>query len=165
MVLYGRTNRAIMALLGALMIANFARAELVEVKGDNFMADEVKQIAILEGNVDIKKGDYDTLNADKLTIYFDADKNPTKYVATGGNPRFKILMKDKHYFGKADELVYEPATDTYTMTGNAYLKEDETKKELFGSKITTNQAEGTYRVFSDGKKKPVRFIFEVEDKK
>ena len=73
----------------------FVNADTVNVTADNFFADENKLISILTGNVILKKGDYDTLKADKLTIYFDKEKNPIKYVATG-NTSFNAILKDKH---------------------------------------------------------------------
>jgi lipopolysaccharide transport periplasmic protein lptA len=44
------------------------------------------------------------------------------------------------------------------------LHEIETDKKVYGEKIMVNQNSGTYNVNS-GKKEPVKFIFQVEDKK
>ena len=82
-------------------------AEQVEVTADNFFADEIKLQSVLTGNVKVKKGSFDTLNSDKITIYFDKEKQPTKYIATG-NAKFKILINESHYNGKGDILTYEP---------------------------------------------------------
>ena len=140
-----------------------AAQEQVEVTADNFFADEIKQISVLTGNVRIKKGAYDTLNSDKVTIYFDAKRQPTKYVATG-NAKFKILLNQKHYDGKGGVLTYDPTIEAYTLENNAYLHEAETKKEVYGDKIIVNRQKGTYEVKSGGgEKKPVRLIFQVED--
>lgn len=141
-----------------------AAQEQVEVTADNFFADEIKQISVLTGNVRIKKGAYDTLNSNKLTIYFDAKRQPTKYVATG-NANFKILLNEKHYDGKGGVLTYDPTAEAYTLEGNAYLHEAETKKEVFGDKIIVNRKKGTYEVKSGGgEKKPVKLIFQVDDR-
>ncbi len=140
----------------------FANADTVNVTADNFFADENKLISILTGNVVLKKGDYDTLKADKLTIYFDKEKNPIKYVATG-NTSFNAILKDKHYDGKGEILTYEPEKEIYTLEKNAYLHEKETKKEVFGDKIIVDRAKTTYEVKSISKK-PIKLIFEIEDK-
>lgn len=141
------------------------KAETVEVSGDKFFADEVKLVSILTGNVIVKKGSYDTLNSDKLTINFDTNKQPTKYTATG-NAKFKVLVGEKHYDGDGSILTYTPASETYTLEGNAHLREFESKKEVFGEKIVVNRINGTYEVFRDEKnKKPIKLIFEVEDSK
>lgn len=144
-------------------------AEQVEVTADNFFADEVKLQSILTGNVKVKKGSFDTLNSDKITIYFDKNKQPTKYIATG-NAKFKISINESHYNGKGDVLTYEPKTEIYTLKGNAWIEEVETKREIFGDIITINQLSGKYEVNSDRSskkldKKPAKLIFKIEDKK
>ena len=102
------------------------------------------------------------LKADKVVVYFDKKRQPIKYVATG-NARAKIFIKDKHYDGKGNTLTYEPAKQIYTVSGNGYLHEVETDKNVYGEKIVVNQKDGTYSVNSD-EKKPVKFIFQVEEK-
>lgn len=144
-------------------------AEKVEVTADNFFADEIKLVSVLTGNVHVKKGSYDTLDSNKITIYFNKDKQPTKYEATD-NARFKILINESHYNGKGDKLTYIPAEDKYILSGNAWIEEVETKREVFGDIITISQLDGKYEVdsFRDSKnqdKKPARLIFHVEDKK
>ena len=67
----------------------FVNADTVNVTADNFFADENKLISILTGNVVLKKGDYDTLKADKLTIYFDKEKNPSLIFQRGKRFKFK----------------------------------------------------------------------------
>ena len=164
MVFYKRNKFYAIAFILAGLVAN--ASERIEVTADEFFADEVKQISILMGNVTIKKGDYDTLKSDKLTITFDKNKQPTKYTATG-NANFKILLNDKHYDGKGGALTYTPASETYTLENNAYLHESESKKEVFGDKIVVNREKGTYEVKSGSgdEKKPIRLIFQVEDNK
>ena len=164
MVFYKRNKFYAVAFILASLFAN--ASEKVEVKADNFFADEVKQISILTGNVTIKKGDYDTLKSDKLTITFDKNRQPTKYTATG-NANFKILLNGKHYDGKGGVLTYTPTNETYTLENSAYLHESESKKEVFGDKIVVNREKGTYEVKSGSgvEKKPIRLIFQVEDNK
>ena len=164
MVFSKRNKFYALAFIFAGLIAN--ANQKVEVTADEFFADEVKQISHLTGNVVVKKGDYDTLRSDKLTITFDKNKQPTKYTAIG-NANFKILLNDKHYDGKGGVLTYTPANETYTLENNAYLHESETKKEVFGDKIVVNREKGTYEVKSGSgnEKKPIRLIFQVEDNK
>ena len=155
----GRRKAAILAMILGF---TFLNAEQVEITSNDFFADENKQISEFVGNVNIKKGSYDELKANKVVVHFDKKRQPVKYVATG-NPRAKIFMKDKHYDGKGDTLTYEPAKQTYTVTGNGYLHEVETDKNVYGDGIVVNQKDGTYSVNSD-EKKPVKFIFQIEDK-
>lgn len=149
------------ALLFCLVFA--LQAEQVEVTGDDFFADEKALVSDLKGNVVIKKGSYDTLTSDNVKIYFDANKQPIKYVATG-NAKFKVLLNEKNYDGSGKELIYEPAKSQYTLKGDAYLHEVQTDKKVYGDQITVNQLKGTYQVESKDKK-PVKFIFQIEDKK
>ena len=155
----GRRKAAILAMILGF---TFLNAEQVEITSNDFFADENKQISEFVGNVNIKKGSYDELKANKVIVHFDKKRQPVKYVATG-NTRAKIFMKDKHYDGKGDTLTYEPAKQTYTVTGNGYLHEVETDKNVYGDKIVVNQKDSTYSVNSD-EKKPVKFILQIEDK-
>lgn len=162
-----KTGFSFLFIIGFFLTNCFA--EQVEVTADNFFADEIKLETVLTGNVHIKKGAYDTLDSNKVIIYFDKDKKPIKYVATG-NAKFKAIVNQKHYNGKGDTLTYEPGNDTYILNGNAYLNEIETKKEVFGERIIVNQTKGTYEVQSfrsekSQDKKPVKLIFQIEDSK
>ncbi|WP_169974137.1 MULTISPECIES: lipopolysaccharide transport periplasmic protein LptA [unclassified Campylobacter] len=137
-------------------------AQNVEVTADDFFADENKFISELSGNVSVKKGK-DILSADKVVIHFDKNRNPIKYVATG-NAKFKVFIKDKNYNGSGHELIYEPKSNLYTINGSGFLHEVDSDKRIYGEKISVNQNSGTYSVNS-GNKKPVKFVFQVEDKK
>ncbi|MFL1706347.1 lipopolysaccharide transport periplasmic protein LptA [Campylobacter sp. MOP7] len=136
-------------------------AEQVEITADSFFADENKLISEFKGNVIVKKNK-DILTADKVIVYFDEKKNPLKYFAVG-SPKFKVIIQNKNYNGSGNELIYEPAPNLYTINGNGFLHEEETDKKVYGEKITVNQNSGTYNVNS-GNKKPVKFIFQVEEK-
>lgn len=157
----GRYGIKIVFLL--LMFSSVLFAEQVEVTADNFFADEKNFYSDLKGNVVVKKGSYDTLWADNVRITFNDKKEPTKYVATG-NAKFKVLVNEKHYNGNADELTYIPQKQIYIMTGKAFLHEEESDKKVYGDVIEVNQISGTYQVQSKDKK-PVRMIFQVEDKR
>lgn len=150
----------ILAIFGLFL--GVASADKVQVTADNFLADENKLISVLTGNVVIKKGSYDTLTSKKVEIFFDKEKQPIKYVATG-NAKFKAEMKNTHYDGKGDILTYDPIANIYTLSGNAYLHDVENKREVFGEKIIVDQNKAVYEVKSE-KKGPVKLIFEVEEK-
>lgn len=134
-------------------------AEQIEINANSFEADENALTGDLDGNVIIKNGAYDTLWANHAKVFFDKQKKPLKYVATG-NTHFKVLLKDKKYNGSGAELTYEPNGEIYTLSGSAFLHEEETDKKLYGAKIVINKKKGTYSVYSD-KQKPVKFTFET----
>ena len=149
-------------LLVILSLMSFLSAEVVEVVADKFYADEVKQITEFTGNVVVTKGK-DKLVAKKVVITFDKQKQPLKYTATG-DATIDMVMKDKVYFGKAQTMIYDPIKNQYTLIKDAFLHEKVTNKKVYGDKIFINQTSGRYEVQSDGKK-PVKFIFKVEEKK
>ncbi len=150
------------SLLVVLGLVSILSAEMVEVVADKFYADEVKQITEFTGNVVVTKGK-DKLVAKKVIITFDKQRQPLKYTATG-NVTIDMVMKDKIYFGKAQTMIYNPIKDQYTLMKDAFLHEKVTNKKVYGDKIFVNQTTGRYEVESDGKR-PVKFIFKVEEKK
>ena len=149
--------------LGWLLLGSLSLwAEQVEVVADRFSADETKLRSEFVGNVKVTKGK-DVLVANQVVITFDEKRQPLKYVATG-NAEATVTLKDKTYFVKGQKLTYEPSTLRYTVEKDAFLHEKETDKKVYGDVITVNQTQGTYEV--DGKaSKPVKFIFQVEEKK
>ena len=73
-------------------------------------------------------------------------------------------MNDKQYFGSAETMIYDPIKNQYTLLKKAFLHEKITDKKVYGDRIWVDQTTGRYEVDSDGNK-PVKFIFEVEEKK
>lgn len=144
-------------------LACVLNAEQVEISADSFFADEKSLVSDLKGNVVVKKGNYDKLQSDKVRIYFDKHKKPIKYQASG-NARFQAFVNEKRYSGSGDEIFYEPNTQTYTLSGNANIQEVDSDKKVYGDKIVINQKTGTYSVDSKDNK-PVKLIFQIEDKK
>jgi len=145
----------IMACVAMLNAAN------VEVVADKFFADEKKLISEFTGNVVVTK-ESDKLSADKVVIHFNAKREPLKYTATG-NAKINMMIEDKKYFASSDTMVYDPIKSQYTLLKNAFLHEIVTDKKVYGDRIWVDQLTGRYEVDSDGKK-PVKFIFKVEEK-
>lgn len=137
-------------------------ANQVEVSADSFYADEKAGLGELVGNVLIKKGKSDTLTANRVKIYFDKNRKPQKYEAIS-DAKFSILLDGKKYNGSGDLLTYEPKGQIYTLKGSAFLHEVDSDKKIFGDEIIVDQLKGVYSVKSKDKK-PVKFIFQVEDK-
>jgi len=150
------------ALLLVVGLVGILSAQTVEIVADKFFADEIKQVTEFTGNVVITKGK-DKLVAKKVVINFDKQRQPLKYVATG-DVAIDMVVDDKVYFAKAQTAVYDPIKSEYTLIKDAFLHERVTNKKIYGDKIFVNQVTGRYEVESDGKK-PVKFIFKVEEKK
>ncbi|NLC28695.1 MAG: lipopolysaccharide transport periplasmic protein LptA [Campylobacteraceae bacterium] len=143
-----------------LLSVNCIFAAQVEVKADKFRASEVEQQGVFTGNVIVTKGE-DILKSDRLVIYFDKNKNPLKYEATG-SASVKMTMNDLHYYGEGKVLTYEPEETRYTIRENGFLHEVENDRKVYGDLIVVNQTKGTYEVDSKPSK-PVKFIFQVEE--
>lgn len=140
----------------------FALAQQIEISSKQFYANENELKSEFYGNVVVKSGS-DELRSDKAIVFFSKKREPLRYEAIG-NAKFKASIKDKKYSGSGDKLIYDVDKQTYIIVGNAHLKEDESQKNVYGDKITIDQKNGTYSVGSS-EAKPVRFIFNIEDKK
>lgn len=153
-------KRVIFLLLPLALLAN--EVEVV-VSADSFFADEKSQTALLSGNVKVQKGKFDSLTSNKLEIYFDKEKNPTKFIATG-SAKFKALIKEKSYQGSADELVYDVVKNLYILKQNAHLKDLSDSRDVYGEQITINQTDATYKVDGNAKsKEPAKLIFKFKE--
>ncbi len=135
-------------------------AQQVEISADSFEADEKKMLSVLSGNVLLKKG-ADTIHASKLTIFFDANNKPLKYLAEK-NISFTIHTETQSFEGKAEKLLYDPSTLKYEISGNAFVHETTQNRKLYGETIMIDRISGKSTI-KGGKKKPVRFIFEVKE--
>jgi len=143
----------------------FAQADKLIIDAKNFETNDAKGLSTFTGNVKLKLTK-DKLSSDKLEIYVKAqtkgkNKKPLKYIATG-NVNFEIFSKKKHYKGKGNKVIYNPIKQEYTVIGNGYIKEVSEDRELFGERIFINQLNGSAKV-SGSKKKPVRFILNIEN--
>jgi len=140
--------------LGAL------NAQKVEISADSFEADEKKMVSVLKGNVLLKKGG-DTIHASTLKVYFDAHNKPTKYLALG-NITFDINTEKQSFDGHANQLLYNPKTLVYEVSGDAYIHEKSQNRKLYGETIMIDRISGKSTI-KGSKKRPVKFIFEVKE--
>ena len=139
-------------------------AEEVKIISDKFEADENKGIAIFTGHVKITKT-HDELNASKVTVYADKERNPYRYVAEG-DTSFYIDLKDKNatYMGDAGKIVYLPLKKEYQFYHNVHLYQVGSDRKVFGDEVILNAVDGNAKAI--GKEKaPVIMIFNVEEKK
>jgi lipopolysaccharide export system protein LptA len=150
--------KLLLVLSASVLLLNAAN---VEVVAEKFFADEKQQVSVFTGNVIVTK-EKDKLVADKVVIDFDKERQPLKYTATG-NAKINMIIEDKKYFASSDTMIYDPVNSNYTLLKNAFLHEIVTDKKVYGDRIWVDQLSGRYEVDSDGKK-PVKFIFKVEEK-
>ncbi|MGB5965421.1 MAG: lipopolysaccharide transport periplasmic protein LptA [Sulfurimonadaceae bacterium] len=137
------------------------QAEQLKVVAKSFHGDEKSGITVFKGDVKITKGS-DKLNADTVTIYTNAKRKPTKYVAEG-NVSFFIKTENKSiYKGTAGKAVFVPAKKEYHFYKSVHIKQIDEKKEINGEEVVISTVEGKARA-KGGDTKPVIMTFEIEE--
>jgi len=145
-----------------ILFSTFLNAQKVEITADSFEADEKEMVTKFNGNIHIKKGE-DEIFASELIIYFDKDNKPQKYEATG-NIKFHLTLKKQKFEGHSQIIVYEPISQKYKMSGDAYVHEIINDRKLYGEEIVIDRISGKSKIVGKDDK-PVRMIFSVEEKK
>ena len=80
-----------------------------------------------------------------------------------GDARFEIMLKNKLYKGRGDELSYDVANEIYEIKGNAVVEEAQSNQKLVGETIIIDKKQESYTVMSV-EQKPVKFTFELDKK-
>lgn len=152
-------NYLITALI--IFMGTVLHAEALKVIAKNFEADEQKGYTIFTGDVRMTKGS-DEFNASKVTVYVDADRKPTKFVAVGNVSFLVTTMTADVYSGKAEEVRFFPQTKEYRFYTNVHIKQLNKQKEINGDEVIVDLIQG--KAFAKGAdKKPVIMIFNIED--
>jgi len=140
-------------------------AEKVEVTSDSMKAEDLKKEVHFIGNVKIRQLD-SWLHGDKVIVYFDENNETKMYEAIGEGKvvTFEIKEKKGHYKGSALNVKYYPVTSKYILTGKAVIDDLVDKRHVNGDVITLDMATGNATV-KGSRKKPVKFIFDMEKKK
>ena len=137
-------------------------AEKVEVTSDSMKAEDLKKEVHFIGNVKIKQLK-SWLHGDKVIVYFD-ENNETKMYEATGTVTFEFQEEKGFYKGSADKVIYYPKKSQYILTGKAVIDDLLNKRHVNGDLITLDMITGNAKV-EGNKKKPVKFIFDMEDKK
>ncbi len=160
--------KIVLSLLLTLLFLNANVDDKLVIDSDKFESDDSKGLIVFTNNVKMTRAK-DKLNANKVTVYLNTPKNKEekreaiKYIAEG-NVSFDVDTQDRHYIGSGNKVIYLPKEMKYQIIGNGYLKDLTTDKTLIGENIFIDQKTGNAKVEGSADK-PVRFIFEVEDKK
>lgn len=137
-------------------------AERVEVTSDSMKAQDVQKEVHFMGNVLVKQSQ-SWLHGDKVIVYFDENNETNKYEAIG-TVTFEFKKEKSHYKGSADKVTYYPVKSQYILTGKAVIDDLINKRHVNGDVITLDMITGNANVRGN-KKKPVKFIFDMEEKK
>ena len=136
-------------------------AEKVEITSTSMEAEEEKKEVHFIGDAKVYKGK-DWLHAERVIVFFDENNDTERYEARG-NVTFEFQKEDQHYKGSADMVKYHIFKSLYVVIGNAVIDDLINKSHVDGDKIKLDMTTGNVQVEGD-KKKPVKFIFEMEDK-
>lgn len=159
MILFTKVSQYILVLFVFLTITY---AEKVEITSDEMYAENIKKEVHFIANVKIKQLE-NWIHADKVIVYFNENNETNKYEAQG---KVKFEFKDikNHYQGNSDTLVYLPIKSKYILTGKAVIDDITNKRHINGDKIILDMISGNAKV-QGNKKKPVKFIFDMESTK
>jgi len=135
----------------------------IEVVSDSFYANENSLYTIFSGNVKVRD-DTQKIDSDKLTVYFNKNKKPTRFEAEG-NVKANIKTKEGREFeATAKTMILYPNEERVELLGSALVIEVNSTNKISGEKIEFNKKSGEARVFG-GDGKPAKFIIRVEEDK
>lgn len=145
-----------------ISLSGILLAEKVEVTSDSMKAQDVQKEVHFMGNVTVKQSQ-SWLHGDKVIVYFDENNETNKYEAIG-KVTFEFKKENSFYKGSADKVTYYPVKSQYILTGKAVIDDLINKRHVNGDEITLDMITGNANV-KGNKKKPVKFIFDMEEKK
>jgi len=154
----------LLKLLFPLLVLLPLSAEKVEVTSDTMKAEELKKEVHFTGNVTIKQLE-SSLHCERVIVYFD-DRNRTRMYEAEGNGTpvtFEVKEKKGFYKGRALNVKYYPLTSKYVLTGKAVIDDLINRRHVNGDVITLDMTTGNAAV-KGSRKKPVKFIFDMEKK-
>jgi len=137
-------------------------AEKVEVTSDSMKAQDLQKEVHFIGNVKVKQLK-NWLHGDKVIVYFD-ENNETKMYEATGFVTFEFKKEKSFYKGSADKVTYYPTKSQYILTGKAVIDDLINKRHVNGDEIILDMITGNANV-KGSKKKPVKFIFDMENSK
>lgn len=136
-------------------------AEQLRIVADVFRGSEKNNRSIFEGNVHIRKG-VDELNASRVEVILDADRQPVKYTAEGDVSFFLRTDDNSTYRGSAQKVVFQPTEQEYRFYKDVRLMQINEHKQINGDEVVVNIKNGTATA-KGGEKKPVIMIFDLPD--
>ena len=137
-------------------------ADVVDIQADHFYASDISHEAFFEGNARIKQGSNE-FNASKIVVVFNSKRKAKNYRASG-LVKFDLTENSIHYRGKADSVIYAPTSSNYLFSGDVVL-EDLTNNRVIKAKSVSLDLKTGLADIKGGKRQPVHFRFEIEDRK
>lgn len=149
-------------LLFFILLSIFVYAEKVQIVSDSMKAMNLKKEIHFIGNAKVTQMK-NMLQGDEIIVYFN-EKNETKKYEAVGHVKFEIQQKNASYKGQAHRAVYLPQQSKYILNGKAVIDDLVNKRHLAGEEIILDMVSGNAEI-KGNRKKPVKFIFDMEKKK
>lgn len=145
-----------------MLIFSHIFAEKVEIISDSMNAVNIKKEVHFIGNVHIQQSE-NWLRGDKVIVYFNENNETNKYEAIG-SVTFEFKKEKSFYKGAANKVTYYPTKSQYLLEGRAVIDDKINKRHVAGDTILFDMITGNAHVKGNSKK-PVKFIFDMEEKK
>ncbi len=155
-----RASFILSVMLSFFSVTTFA--EKVEITSDSMNAENMNKEIHFMGNVKIKQSK-NWLHGDKVIVYFDENNETNKYEAIG-SVTFEFKKKKSFYKGSANKVTYFPIKSQYILKGKAVIDDKINKRHVNGDEIIFDMLTGNANV-KGSPKKPVKFIFDMENSK
>ena len=152
----------ILKLLLLIFVTATLWAEKVNVTSTSMTAEDLKKEIHFIGDAKAVQGK-SWIHGDEIVVYFDENNETKMYVSTG-TVTFEVERETSFYKGSADKVTYYPKKSTYVLTGHAIVDDIINKRHVNGDEITLDTITGNANV-KGSKKKPVKFIFDIKEKK
>lgn len=137
-------------------------AQKVEITSKTMKAEDMHKKVHFIGEAKIKQSK-SWLHAERVIVYFDEHNETKKYEAIG-KVKFQFDENKSLYKGSSHKVIYFPRKSEYLLIGGVKLNDLSNERQILGEKIVLDILHGRAEVKSDGVK-PVKFIFEVNEKK
>ncbi len=137
-------------------------AEKIEITALKMQATQLSKKIHFIGNAKVKQ-QKSWIVADEITVTFD-ENNQTKSYEAYGHVWFEMKYQKQHYKGSANKVVFTPADQSYLLEGNALIDDVLENRHITADKIVLDTKTGRIKILGN-RKKPVKFIFETEQKK
>ena len=145
-----------------LLFTGSLLAQKVNITSDNMEAADMKKEVHFIGNAKVVQGK-SWIHGDEIIVYFDENNETKKYEAIG-LVTFEFIQEKSSYKGSSDKVTYYPVKDQYILTGKAIIDDLINKRHVNGDEIILDMITGNANV-KGSRKKPVKFIFDMKDKK
>jgi len=145
-----------------LLFTGSLLAQKVNITSDNMEAADMKKEVHFIGNAKVVQGK-SWIHGDEIIVYFDENNETKKYEAIG-LVTFEFIQEKSSYKGSSDKVTYYPVKDQYILTGKAIIDDLINKRHVNGDEIVLDMTTGNANV-KGSRTKPVKFIFDMKDKK